>query len=185
MSDKKIVIMLADGFEEVEAVTTVDLLRRAAFDIKTVSIMDRRKVSGAHGIPVTADLMFEDVDFGQVDMIILPGGMPGTTNLLECGPLKEQLLAFASGGKNVAAICAAPMVLAAHGILEGKKATIYEGMEEHLKGAVHTPGNVVIDGNITTSKGPGTAMDFALSIIAQLAGEEKSAEVQAGLLYRK
>lgn len=185
MNNEKILIMLADGFEEVEALTVVDLLRRAGLEAVTVSIMGNRQVTGAHGIPVIADILFGDADFDTVKMIVLPGGMPGTTNLLNYAPLTGVLKAFAAQDRPLAAICAAPMVLAAHGILDGRKATIYEGMEEHLKGAVHTPGNVVFDGNIITSKGPGTAMDFALALIGFLCGKEKEAGITAGLLYRK
>lgn len=184
MKEQTVLIMLAEGFEEVEAITVTDLLRRASVPVKTVSVTGRRMVYGAHHIPVTADTVFEEVSFPEASMIVLPGGMPGTTNLLEHAPLKEQLLAFAEEGKPLAAICAAPMVLAAHGILSGKKATIYEGMEANLKDAVHTPGNVVIDGNITTSKGPGTAMDFALALIKNLCGAQAAEEVRSGLLYQ-
>ena len=185
MNNDKIMIMLAEGFEEVEALTAVDLLRRAGEKCVTVSIMGGTKVTGAHGIPVIADILFEDADFDEAKMIVLPGGMPGTTNLLNFEPLTRVLKAFHAQDRPLAAICAAPMVLAAHGILENRKATIYEGMEAHLKGAVHTPGAVVTDGNIITSKGPGTAMDFALALIGFLCGKEKAAEIAEGLLYRK
>ena len=184
MERENIFVMLADGFEEVEALTVVDLLRRAGVSVSTVSIMGREEVIGSHKIPVIADLLFDAADFDSAAMIVLPGGMPGTTNLLRFEPLTKQLKKFYSEGRPLAAICAAPMVLAAHGILEGKKATIYEGMEDNLAGAVHTAGNVVQDGNIITSKGPGTAMDFALALIAFLCGEAKAKEVQAGLLYK-
>ena len=182
---EQIKVMLADGFEEVEAITTVDLLRRAGIPVQTVSIMGKREVSGAHGVSVIADQLFDEVDFDEVKMILLPGGMPGTTNLLSFEPLTKVLKQFAAEDRPLGAICAAPMVLAANGILEGRKATIYEGMEAHLKGAIHTEGNVVIDGTIVTSKGPGTAMDFGLALVGFLKGEAKAEEVRAGLLYRK
>ena len=181
MSEKKVLLMLAEGFEEVEAVTVVDLLRRADIDVQTVSITGRRIVDGTHGIPVTADIVFEDADFVNAEMIILPGGLPGTTNLLEYEPLTAQLKEFAAQKKPLAAICAAPMILAAHGILEGKKATIYSGMEENLAGAVRCPDKVVLDENIITSKGPGTAMNFALEIIRFLRSDEASEEVKNSL----
>ena len=183
MSKKSVYLMLADGFEEIEAITTTDCLRRAGIDVQTVSITGRRIVDGTHNIPVTADIVFEDADFDQAEMIILPGGMPGTTNLLAYEPLTKQLKDFAAQKRPMAAICAAPMVLAAHGILEGKKATIYEGMEEHLKGAVRSSDPVVIDGSIITSKGPGTAMLFALALIRFLRGDAASDEVRKGLLF--
>ena len=176
--------MLATGFEEVEAVTTVDLLRRASLPVQTVSITGELMVKGAHGISITADILFENADFNEAGMIILPGGMPGTTNLRDFEPLREQLISFASSGKLLAAICAAPLVLASCGILEGKNATIYEGMDDHLAGAIHSKEKVVTDGNLITSKGPGTAMDFALSIISRLKGAEAAEAVRKGLLYR-
>lgn len=185
MEQKKVVVMLADGFEEVEAITQVDLLRRADIPVNTVSIMGRNNVTGSHGIPVEADCLFEEVDFNEVRMIVLPGGMPGTANLGNCVPLTDMIKQFAADDRPLGAICAAPMVFASCGILEGKKATIYEGMEEHLKGAVHISGNVVQDGNILTSKGPGTAMDFGLALIRFLEGDAKSEEIAGGLLYRK
>lgn len=183
MSEKKVLLMLAEGFEEVEALTVVDLLRRASIDIQTVSITGRRIVDGTHGVPVTADIVFEDADFDNAEMIVLPGGLPGTTNLLAYEPLTAQLKAFAAQERPLAAICAAPMVFASHGLLEGKKATIYTGMEDNLAGAIRCPDRVVIDGNIITSKGPGTAMDFALAIIRCLRSDAAAEEVKAGLLY--
>ena len=185
MSREKIVVMLAEGFEEVEALTMVDLLRRASLPVYTVSVTGRRQVDGAHGVAIIADKVFEDIHFDEVKMIILPGGMPGTTNLLNYEPLTKVLKQFAAEERPLGAICAAPMVFAEHGILSGKNATIYSGMEDHLKDAVWTEGNVVKDGNIITSKGPGTAMDFALALIAFLADETKAEEVRAGLLYQK
>lgn len=183
MSEKKVLVMLAEGFEEVEAVTIVDLLRRANIDVQTVSITGRRIVDGAHGIPVTADIVFEDADFANAEMIVLPGGLPGTTNLLEYEPLTAKLKEFAAQGRPLGAICAAPMVLAAHGILEGKNATIYVGMEDNLAGAVRCADKVVIDGNIITSQGPGTAMPFALEIIRFLRSDAAYEEVKGGLLF--
>lgn len=182
---EKVLVMLAEGFEEIEALTIVDLLRRAGIPVFTVSIMQNAEVCGAHGVPVTADLLFGDIDFQEVRMIILPGGMPGTTNLMKYAPLTEKLQQFAKEGRPLGAICAAPMALAAAGVLKGKKATIYEGMESQLKDAVPTEGNVVTDGSIITSKGPGTAMDFALALIRFLDSEDKEQEVAAGLLYRR
>lgn len=185
MKSKKIFVMLANGFEEIEALTAVDVLRRAGAEVCTVSVTGEDSVTGSHGIPVTADIRFDSADFDEAYMIVLPGGMPGTTNLMAYAPLTAQLKKFASEDRPLAAICAAPMVLAACGILEGRKATIYEGMEDKLAGAVHTPGNVVKDGNIITSKGPGTAMDFALALAAFICGQEKADAVRAGLLYAR
>ncbi len=174
---------LAEGFEEVEAVTVADILRRGGVDVRTVSMTGERAVTGAHGIPVTADLLFEEADYDACEMIVLPGGMPGTTNLDAHEGLRENIRAFASGGKKVAAVCAAPMVLAHAGVLEGRSATIYPGMEDELRGGGAAPGEgaVVKDGNIITSKAPGTAMVFALCLLGELAGAETAGEVEAGL----
>lgn len=185
MNREKIIVMLAEGFEEVEALTVVDLLRRAQLPVYTASVTGRRQVDGAHGVAIIADKVFEDIDFDEVRMIVLPGGMPGTTNLLNYEPLTVVLKQFAAEDRPLGAICAAPMIFAAHGILCGKRATIYAGMEAELKDAIWTEGNVVKEGNIITSKGPGTAMDFALALIAFLAGEAKAEEVRTGLLYQK
>ena len=176
-------VFLADGFEEVEALTAVDVLRRAGVDVKTVSIQEGPVVSGAHGIDVHADLMFSNCNFNEANMLVLPGGLPGSTNLLAHQGLKEQLLDFAKKGKNIAAICAAPMVLGAHGILKGKKATIYPGIEDKLIGAIPTGEAVTVDGNIITGMGPAKAMEFALALLMQLKGENIRNQIAAELLY--
>jgi DJ-1 family protein len=178
-------IFLANGFEEVEAVTIVDLLRRADIQVKTVSIMEDKLVYGAHGIGVEADILFNEADYERCSMLILPGGMPGTTNLCNHRELKEVLVNFSKAGKPVAAICAAPMVLARAGILKGREATIYEGMENELIGARHIDMPVVVSDNVVTSKGPGTAMDFALTIIGMIKDAETASNVADGLLYRR
>ena len=165
-------IHLAEGFEEVEALTAVDVLRRAGVDAKTVSVTGNKMVTGTHGIPVEADLLFEEADYGSCEMIVLPGGLPGATNLGSHAGLTDQIKAFAAAGKKVAAICAAPMVLSQCGILEGKEATIYPGMEEELAGAKATGANVTVCGNIITGKGPALAMEFALALTEALKGKE-------------
>ncbi len=176
-------VFLANGFEEIEALTVVDLLRRAELQVKTVSIMEERLVYGAHGIGVEADILFDQGDYERCAMLVLPGGMPGTVNLCNHRSLNEELRRFYTAGKPVAAICAAPMVLAKAGILAKHRATIYTGMEDELLGAEHGEGNVVVSGNVITSKGPGTAMDFALSVIEYLKGKEAAAAVSKELLY--
>lgn len=178
-----IYLFLANGFEEIEALTVVDLLRRADLQIKTVSIMEDRLVYGAHGIGVEADILFDQGDYDRGAMLVLPGGMPGTTNLCNHRALNEELKKFYQAGKPVAAICAAPMVLAKAGILKDHKATIYTGMEAELLEAEHGEGNVVVSGNVITSKGPGTAMDFALAIIEYLKGRDAAAAIAGELLY--
>lgn len=178
-------VFLAHGFEEIEALTTVDLLRRADIQVKTVSIMEEKLVYGAHGIGVEADILFQVADFKRCAMLVFPGGMPGTTNLCNHTELIEEVKAFYAAGKPLAAICAAPMVLAKAAVFDGHEATIYPGMEQELTGAIPTAGNVVKSGQLITSKGPGTAMDFALTLIAELKGEETAQEIREELIYRQ
>ena len=178
-------VFLAHGFEEIEALTTVDLLRRADVQVKSVSIMEEKLVYGAHGIGVEADILLKAADFKNCAMLIFPGGMPGTTNLCNHKELIEEVKAFYAEGKPVAAICAAPMVLAKAGLFDGHEATIYPGREAELTGAVPAAGNVVKSGQLITSKGPGTAMDFALALIEVLQGEEKAREIKEELIYRQ
>ncbi len=177
-------VFLADGFEEIEALTPVDLLRRAGVKVQTVSIYtDRKVVTGARGIPVTADISLGDVDTGNADIMVLPGGMPGTVNLLECEKLMEMVDKQNAAGRRIAAICAAPAkILGTKGLLKGKKATCYPGLEDLLDGAAPVTKSAVTDGNITTSRGLGTAVDFACELIALLLGKEKSDEVRASVV---
>ncbi len=177
-------VFLANGFEEVEALTAVDLLRRAEIQVKTVSIMEDKMVYGAHGIGIEADILFREGLYDKCAMLILPGGMPGTANLCNHRGLKEELEAFYAAKKPIAAICAAPMVLGRAGLLQGHKATIYPGMEEELIGAEVCADRVVVSENLITSKGPGTAMEFALAIIEYLKGGQKKDEIAAELLYK-
>ena len=179
---KKLVLFLATGFEEIEAIATLDVLRRSGLDVKSVSITEDYLVTGAHGISVQADSLFKDIDLLDVDMLILPGGMPGTKNLNADNRVKEALMAHAQRGKQLAAICAAPMILGQLGLLEGKEATCYPGNETYLKGAILSDYMVVEDGNILTASGPSVALDFALQIIQFYLGDEKTEEVSKALL---
>lgn len=179
-----IYVHLADGFEEVEAVTIVDLLRRAEIETKTVSIMDEKMVAGAHGMTLQADLLFDEADYDTCDMIVLPGGMPGALNLKNHDDLGEVIMEFGMTGRNVAAICAAPMVLDARGALNGKTATIYPGMQGELHQGFYIDSGVVEDGNVITAKGPAYAIGFALAIIEKIKGKGAADEVADGLLYR-
>lgn len=177
---KTIFIFLITGFEEIEALATVDILRRAELDVKTVSLTDNKIVVGSHGVPVTADVMFSDVDYADAEMLVLPGGTPAYN---DHEGVKKEILAFANQGKKVAAICASPMVFGGLGLLEGKKATCYPGFEQYLtKAVLNTDKAVVVDGNITTGRGPGLTIDFALSLVEQVAGKAKRDEVAKGLL---
>ena len=155
-------IFFADGFEEIEGLTVVDMFRRAGIPIQTVSISDSLTVTGSHDIKVQADCLLADFDFNTVEMLILPGGMPGTTNLSKCEPLCDALMQFSRQGRYLAAICAAPSILGSLGILNGRVATCYPGFEKKLFGAYITTDPVAKDGHVITSRGMGTAIEFAL-----------------------
>lgn len=178
-----IYVHLATGFEEIEALSVTDVLRRAGADVKTVSVTGEKTVEGAHGISVMADILFEEADYKNCEMMVLPGGMPGTLNLGRHQGLCRELSNAAETGKWVCAICAAPMILGSLGILEGKRATIYPGMEGHLIGAEPISAAVVRDGNIITSMGPGTAMEFGFALTEFLFGEEKADMLRAEMIY--
>lgn len=178
-------LFLADGFEEIEALATVDVLRRAGMELYTVSIKHEPFVTGAHGLTVAADLTFKEADFSGSEWLILPGGMPGASNLHEFGALNDLLKVHASKGR-IAAICASPaVVLAATGLLEGRRATCYPGFETALiaAGAEYVSDQrVVTDGNIVTANGPSSAIPFALRIAELTQGEATVREVAAGML---
>ena len=179
---KKVALFLANGFEEIEALGTLDILRRAQIPVETVSIGDDKTVTGAHNIPVVADTTFDEADFSAVEVLVLPGGMPGAKHLNEHEGVKNLLLDFNGQGKLIAAICAAPMVLGGLRLLEGKRVTCYPGFEPELIGATVTGENVVVDGNLITGKGPGLVFDFALRLVELIAGMSTRREVQQGLL---
>ncbi len=179
---KKISVFLAEGFEEIEALSVVDICRRAGIEVKTVSVTGHKQVMGAHGIAVHADEVYDNIDFNEMDGIVLPGGMPGTLNLGAHAGVVEQVKAFAAAGKMTAAICAAPSVFAKAGILDGKKATVYPGCEVDETGTIWTDDSVVKTDNIITGKGPGVAALFALELIAYLMGDAVAEEVGAGLM---
>lgn len=181
----KVYIFLADGFEDIEGLTVVDLMRRAQIDIQTVSIKDTKEIQTSHGITMLTDRTFGETDFSDADMLVLPGGMPGTRYLGEYKPLTDLLTDFYGKGGKVAAICAAPSVFAALGFLKGRKATSYPSFMDKLEGALTTEEPVAVDGNVTTSRGLGTAIDFALCLIAQLLGEEKAKEIAASVVYTR
>ena len=182
---KNVYIFLADGFEDIEGLTVVDLMRRAGIRITTVSIKDTREVTTSHKITLLTDTTFAETDFSDADMLVLPGGMPGTKYLGAYKPLTDLLEDFYNNGGKIAAICAAPTVFAALGFLEGRRATAYPYCMEDLKGAIRSEDSVVVDGNVTTSRGLGTAIDFSLSLIGQLLGEEKAAEIADSVVYSR
>lgn len=179
----KVYIFLADGFEDIEGLTVVDLMRRAEIDVETVSIKETKEVTTSHGVILQTDLIFTDTDFSDADMLVLPGGMPGTKYLGAYEPLTKLLTEFYEKGGRVAAICAAPSVFADLGFLKGRKATSYPSFMDKLNGAVTTEEAVAVDGNVTTSRGLGTAIDFSLSLITQLSGKEKAEEIAESIVY--
>ena len=179
---KTIFVFLATGFEEIEALTPVDVLRRAGLNVQTVSVMDEQTVVGAHGIPVVADKMFAEINTADAEMILLPGGLPGATNLDEHAGLSELIMKFAKEEKPLAAICAAPLVFGNRGLLDGKKATCYPGFETYLQGADYTANLVEVDGNFITGKGPGAAMEFAFAIVEKYCGIAKVQELKLGMM---
>lgn len=179
----KVYVFLAEGFEEIEGLTVVDLLRRAKIETEMVSVMEGKQIKGSHGIKVTADSMFEDVDFSDADILVLPGGMPGTLNLGNHEGLCELLKKHYGEGKNIAAICAAPSVFGQLGFLQGRIATCYPGFESKLEGAICCATKVAVDGNVTTAKGMGAAIDFGLKLIELIAGLEKAQEIREGIIY--
>lgn len=181
----KIGIFMADGCEEIEGLTVVDLVRRAGCEIEMISITGQSMVTGSHGITFVTDLKKEDADFSEYDGIVLPGGMPGTLRLTEDETVRQVIKEYAKEGKLVAAICAAPSVLGPAGILEGKKATCYPGWEDKLTGAEYVKKAVVKDGNMITSRGLGTAIEFASEIVAYLLDENAAKKLKESIIYEK
>lgn len=179
----KIAVFFGEGFEEIEALTVVDMCRRAGIEVQMVSITGKDVVTGAHAIPVGMDVQFEEVDFASLDMLVLPGGMPGTRNLEAHAGLMEQVDAFYAAGKYLAAICAAPSIFGHRGILKGRNACCFPGFEKDLEGANVTTNRVTCDEHIITSRGMGTAMDFALTIVALFCGDEVATQKSKSILY--
>ena len=172
-------IFLDNGFEEIEAITTIDLLRRANIALTTVSVTGVESVLGAHNIAVKTDKLFADVDFADAEMLILPGG---ATKLHECQSLCDLLIEHNNQNKLIAAICAAPSIFGHRGMLEGRKACCYPAFESHLQGAEVTGGPVERDGNVITSRGMGTAIFFALAIVEVFCGREKAEELKKSII---
>lgn len=174
--DKHVIILLAKGFEEVEALAPCDVLRRAGAKVSLLSVTDDLTVESSHGVKIVADGLMKD-GVGNYDMIVLPGGMPGTKNLLASEAVCAEVQRASKNGKAIGAICAAPMILGRLDLLQGKQATCFPGFEEDLIGATHLDLPSVIDGNIITGRGAGTAIQFGLSLITVLFSAEKSLEI--------
>lgn len=179
---KNIYVHLAEGFEEIEAVSIIDVLRRAGLKVITVSVINNRIVKGSHNIEIKADLLFEEVDYSLGEMIILPGGMPGAKNLNDHEGLKSKIIEYEKNGKYLAAICAAPIVFGNLGILKDKRAVCYPGYEAHLPGAIVTCTPYMVDGKIITGRGVGAALQFALEIVRILKGEEQVLQLRNAML---
>ena len=184
---EKVYVFLANGFEDVEALIPIDVLRRGGVKVVTVSTTDFPLVTSAHGVNIETDLMFEQVDTSDADLLILPGGMPGASNLYDHEGVCKAVCDQAAAGKKVAAICAAPaVVLAQLGILDGKRATCYPGFEHALNGAgaQYTGDLVTVDGNITTGEGPAAAFPFAYELLSQLVSKQVSDQVAEGMRFK-
>lgn len=181
----KIYLFLADGFETVEALAPVDVMRRAGLHVVTVSIMERREVVSAQGVSVQADTLLCDCHFDDADALVLPGGSQGTENLSSCMPLRAVIARMNDAGRLVAAICAAPMVLGRMGILDGRKATCYPGCEHELTGAEYTAASVQADGNLITACGPGASFDFGFAIVERFCGSEVVDTLRAQMQFAR
>jgi len=182
----EVYVFFATGFEEIEGLTCVDLMRRADIDVTTVSVTGEHTVVGSHKIPVQMDKLFDEVDFGQAKMLVLPGGGPGTKNLEHCEefePLMKQIDAFVKEGKAVAAICAAPSILGHRGHLNGKNAICFPGFEEQLMGATIVEQGAVRDGQIITGRGMGASVDFGLAIVEFFKGKEAADALAKKICY--
>lgn len=180
-------LFLAEGFEEIEAVAPLDITHRAGMDVKSVSITGNLNVRGANGIELKADCLIEDVDLDDALWFILPGGLPGASNLAECKLLADKLRERIANGQKVAAICASPaVVLASAGLLKGRKATCYPGFEDMLVdgGADHIEKSVVVDNNIITANGPGSALKFGYAIVANTLSRDMADQLETGMMAK-
>lgn len=180
---KKVGIMVADGYEEIEMLTVVDLLRRAGLTCDIISAAGKKELTSSHQVTVLADVLFADADFDSYDGLVIPGGMPGTKNLGAHTGVCEQLKKACADGRLIAAICAAPTVFGSLGLLEEKRAICFPGMEDGLTGADVTVEPVVVDGNIITSRGMGTAIDFGLAVVAYFEGKKAADELAERIVY--
>lgn len=179
----KVYMFLANGSEEIESLIPVDVLHRGGVEVKTVSITGSEYVEMAHGVTMKADLRFEDADFKDADLLMLPGGLPGATNLNDHEGVREAILRQFTDGKLVAAICAAPMVFGSLGIVKGKRATCYPGFEKYLDGAEYTHELCTVDGNVITGEGPAATFPYAYTILAMLTSEQTAHAVAEGMMY--
>ncbi|NLL78840.1 MAG: DJ-1/PfpI family protein [Clostridiales bacterium] len=176
-------VFFAEGYEEIEALTVVDILRRGGIEVRMISVTGEKEVTGSHKITVKMDQTLSETDFLGLDMIVLPGGMPGTTNLESCALLMEQVDAFNRQGKGISAICAAPSIFGHRGMLEGRNACCYPDREPELSGALVTKNPVEVSEHVTTSRGMGTAIEFALAILERFQGREAADRMAEKIVY--
>ena len=176
-----IIFLLADGFEETEAIAPLDILKRAGLEVKTVGI-NSKIVVGSHGVAVVADLLPGEVNLSEVSLAVFPGGMPGSLNL-DASPFTDEVInAVIKNGGRLAAICAAPLIFGRRNLLSGKRAICYPGFEEELKGAIISSESVVTDGNITTAKGAGVALEFGKELVSLICTKEKGDSILAAMM---
>jgi 4-methyl-5(b-hydroxyethyl)-thiazole monophosphate biosynthesis len=180
----QIYLFLAEGFEEIEAIAPIDIFRRAGLIVTTVSISDEKAVTGAHGITVLADSIFEQTNFVEDSMLFLPGGLPGTTNLDNHSGLKTLIQIQSDKGNKMAAICAAPSIFGKMGLLADKEAICYPGFENQLQKATLSTSDTIRSGNIFTAKAAGSAMDFTLMIVSDLKGKEVAEAIRASMFIK-
>ena len=181
----KVYVFLADGFEDVEALIPIDVLRRGGVEVVTISTTVFPLVESAHGVNIEADLQFDQADYSDADLLMLPGGMPGASNLFAHEGVREVLLNQYKAGKKIAAICASPaVVLAPLGILDGKRATCYPGFEKALEKTTYTGDLVTVDGNVTTAEGPAAAFLYAYELLTQLVDKQTSDQIAEGMRYK-
>ena len=181
---KTMYVFLADGFEEIEALAPIDVMRRAGLSVTTVSVTGNLVVQGAHGIPVVADAAFDELDYADAALLFLPGGLPGATNLEAHAGLSKLLVEKSAEEEVVlSAICAAPLVLGGLDLLQGKRATCYPGFEDTMKGAIYTADKVTVDGNIFTACGPGAAWELGFTFVEHFCSVAKADELRKGMQF--
>lgn len=179
----KVYVFLADGFEDIEAIAPIDILRRSGMSVTTVSVNGTDQVTSAHGVTIKADTVIENARLDDADILMLPGGMPGSANLDSHDGVRKALLEQARQGRHIGAICAAPMVLGHLGLLKGRKATCYPGFETELTGAQYTAQTVTVDGNIITGEGPAAAFEYAYRIVELLKDKDTADALRHGMMY--
>jgi len=179
----KVYEFLATGFEDIEALIPLDIMRRGGVEFKTVSITGNKTVETAHGVKIEADLLFEEADLSDADLLMLPGGLPGATNLNMHKDLKKALVSQNEKGKMIAAICAAPLVLGRLGLLKGRRATCYPGFEKYMEGAEYTHELYTVDGNITTGEGPAATFPYAYALLSALTDRQTADGVADGMRF--